>query len=168
MLKLKGSRSWFDVVRAMAWAFYEVFFTMLPVAIWVFILWFSGPASEITWEFPAFSFFCVAIWASFVREVPRTFRGAAVKDRFERECSLVIGLIGLSISMVALVVSALKSTGSIEHLWGPFDQTVIWSAIIGVALLVVVTSIKLLKFEYGWADITNSEGQPNQSVEPTR
>lgn len=138
-----------NIFRASVWASYEVFFAILPVALWIFVILFSDPVANISLHLPAFSFFCVSIWGAYVREVPRTFNSNTVKDKFERECAMVLGLLGLTVSMVCLVFAALRSTGSIDQLWGPFSLTVATSGLVGVFMLFILLSIKIQRLEYG-------------------
>lgn len=138
------------IIRSLIWASYEVFLTLMPILIWVFIILFSTETPDISLELPAFSFFCVSIWASCVRETPRVFTGGnPLKDKYERECSMALSILGLVISLICLVFSALNSTGSIATLWGPFALTVSTSAFVGVIILLTLISIKIQRTEYG-------------------
>lgn len=138
------------IIRSTVWASYEVLLTLMPVLIWIFIIWFSTPLPEITLELPAFSFFCVSIWASCIRETPRTFIGGVpTQDKFERECSMAISILGFVISLICLVFSAQKSTGLIQDLWGPFSLTVGAAAFVGILYLFTLISIKIQRTEYG-------------------
>lgn len=138
------------IARSSLWATYEVLLTLMPVLIWLFIIYFSNPEPEISLQFPAFSFFCVSIWAACIREIPRTLVGGdPVQDKFERECSLAIAILGFVISLVCLVFAALRSTGSIAHIWGAFSVVVAASGGLGILLLFVMVSIKIQRLEYG-------------------
>lgn len=44
------------ITRSSVWATYEVLLTLMPVLIWLFIIYFSKPEFEISLQFPAFSF----------------------------------------------------------------------------------------------------------------
>ncbi|WP_407297548.1 hypothetical protein [Stutzerimonas zhaodongensis] len=138
------------ITRSSVWATYEVLLTLMPVLIWLFIIWFSKPEFEISLQFPAFSFFCVSIWAACIREIPRTLVGGdPVQDKFERECSLAIAILGFVISLLCLVFAALRSTGSIPYIWGAFSVIVATAGGLGILMLFVMISIKIQRVEYG-------------------
>ncbi|MHC8394310.1 hypothetical protein ACYZT8_11700 [Pseudomonas sp. LB3P93] len=141
------------IARSAVWASYEVLLTLMPVLIWMSIILFSTPLPEISLEFPAFSFFCVSIWAACIRETPRTFIGGTpVQDKFKRECSMAISILCLVVSLVCLVFSAQKSTGLIKNIWGPFSLFVGTAGILGVFYLFTLISIKIQRVEYGRYD----------------
>lgn len=137
-----------DVVKSIIWASYEVFLAIMPVMIWIAILVFSTPNSSMSFEFPAFSFFCVSIWASCIREVPRVFCGESAKDRYERECGLALSLIGLIFSVICLVMAVLKSTDAITYLWGLFSYAVIGLMGFGTLLLFAIMTFKIQRKEF--------------------
>ena len=138
------------ISRSSIWATYEVLLTLMPVLIWLFIIYFSKPEFEISLQFPAFSFFCVSIWAACIREIPRTLVGGdPVQDKFERECSLAIAILGFVISLLCLVFAALRSTGSIPNIWGAFSVVVATAGGLGILMLFVMISIKIQRVEYG-------------------
>ncbi|UZE87461.1 hypothetical protein [Pseudomonas viciae] len=138
------------IIRSSTWASYEVLLTLMPVLIWIFIITFSTPTPQISLEFPAFSFFCLSIWAACLRETPRAFTGGApTQDKFERECSMAISILGLVTSLICLVFSAQKSTGTIQNLWGPFSLTVGLAGASGIIYLFTLISIKIQRTEYG-------------------
>ncbi|UZE07261.1 hypothetical protein [Pseudomonas corrugata] len=138
------------IIRSSTWASYEVILTLMPVLIWIFIIAFSTPTPQISLEFPAFSFFCVSIWAACLRETPRAFNGGSpAQDKFERECSMTISILGFVTSLICLVFSAQKSTGLIQNLWGPFTLTVGIAGGLGIIYLFTLISIKIQRTEYG-------------------
>ncbi|WP_369612214.1 hypothetical protein [Marinobacter sp. RI1] len=137
-----------DFVKSIVWASYEVFLAIVPVMIWIAILAFSVPNSSVSFHLPAFSFFCVSIWASCIREVPRVFAGENVKDRYERECGLALSLIGLIFSVICLVMAVLKSTGAITTLWGPFSAAVVTLMIFGTLMLFAIMTFKIQRKEF--------------------
>jgi hypothetical protein len=122
----------------------------MPVLVWSLILLFSQPLPDISLEHPAFSFFCVSIWASCIREIPRTFIGGKeIDDKFQRECGLAASLLGLVSSLICLVLSVQKSSNIITSLWGPFPQVVSILGVIGALFLFVLIAIKIQRTEYG-------------------
>ncbi|WP_342630609.1 hypothetical protein [Marinobacter alkaliphilus] len=137
-----------DIFKSIIWAFYEVSLAIVPVMIWIAILAFSAPNSSMSFEFPAFSFFCVSIWASCIREVPRVFGGESAKDRYERECGLALSLVGLIFSVICLVLAVLKSTDAISYLWGPFSFAVGGLMGFGTLMLFAIMTFKIQRKEF--------------------
>ena len=62
---------------------------------------------------------------------------------------MAIAILGFVISLVCLVFAALRSTGSIAHIWGAFSVVVAASGGLGILLLFVMISIKIQRLEYG-------------------
>lgn len=129
-------------------AFYEVFFVLLPVLVWIIVLFSLGSGTHDIRSLPAWPFASLALYGAALRDGINTFHRDNPKDKRERELLVIASLIGVVLSTVLLTLAVLHSQGKLNYLWSFFYELVWVMIITGACLLFITKSISSQRKDY--------------------
>ena len=137
------------IVGSVVHAIYEVAFVLLPVLVWIVILFsLDEPVEQIT-SLPVIPFATLALFSSMLRDGITAFHQDTQKDARGRDFLVTVALIGVTLSTVLLTLSVLTSKGHLAFLQRVFHHFTWPLFIAGLLFLFVTKSVLIQRRKYG-------------------
>ncbi|HBO1157688.1 TPA: hypothetical protein L4E80_002171 [Pseudomonas aeruginosa] len=142
--------SWFKIYFSVVTkAFYEVAFVLLPVAVWMVVIFSVGGTKEEIKSLVAWPFAGLALFGASLRDGISAFHQDTPFDKRQREIIIAGSLIGVVLCTVLMTLGVLKARGDLSYLFSAFREMVFILLLSGIALLLVVKAILAQRKDFG-------------------
>lgn len=130
-------------------AFYEVSFVLLPIAVWVVVIFSAGGTKEDIKSLTAWPFAGLTLFSASLRDGVTAFHQDSPFDKRQREVLITAALIGVVLSTVLMTLAVLKSYGVISYLFSFFREIVFFLVAVGLTLLFVIKATLSQRKDFG-------------------